>query len=209
MSSDGAWALSLVDKPRRQIVLQPTKSGESKPLPLDGVTPQNAWFFPGDSRFLVTGREDGHGQRLYVKDLAGGPPRPIGPEGGGVPWLSKPISPDGAWVFASGADGKIFLYRVEDGQARPLPGINAGDRPLQWAPDGRGIYVLERRKGTAFGVYRIDAATGRRDLWKEIVPSDTAGLFGISSLFIAADGKSYVYSYHRTLADLYLVSGLK
>jgi hypothetical protein len=34
-------------------------------------------------------------------------------------------------------------------------------------------------------------------------------LFGISSFFFAADGKSYVYSYRRALADLYLVSGLK
>jgi Tol biopolymer transport system component len=213
LSSDGAWALSLVGKPRQQIVLLPTKSGESKPVSLDGLTPQYAWFFPDDKRLLIAGHEPGQGQRLYVKDLTGGRPRQIGPQGirgftGRGFTGTKPISPDGEWIFASGDDGKISLYGVGNSQARLLPGANAGDRPLQWTADGRGVYVMER-KGNAFSVFRIEVATGRRDLWKEVVPPDTAGLFGISSFFFAADGKSYVYSYRRALADLYLVSGLK
>jgi dipeptidyl aminopeptidase/acylaminoacyl peptidase len=210
LSSDGAWALSLVGKQQRQIVLLPTKSGESKPVPLDGVTPQYAWFLRDDRRLLVAGYEPGHGQRLYVKDLAGGRPRPIGPEGvrGFTFYGTKPISPDGEWIFVIGANGKISLYGVENRQVRLLPGANAGDRPLQWTADGRGVYVMER-KGTVFSVFRMEVATGRRELWKEVVPPDTAGLFGIASFFIAADGRSYVYSYRRTLADLYLVSGLK
>ena len=145
--------------------------------------------------------------RLYVVDLSGGRPRPISPEGIRIRG-SKPVSPDGEQVFANGPDGKLYLYRVENGEARLLPGANVGDRPLQWTPDGHGVYVMER-KGTAFSVFRIDVATGRRSLWKEIVPPDPAGFWGITSFFVADDGRSYVYSYQRTLADLYLVSGLK
>jgi len=211
LSSDGAWALSLVGKQQqRQIVLLPTKSGESKHVPLDGVTPQYAWFLRDDKSLLVAGYEPGHGQRLYVKNLAGGRPRPLGPEGVSSFTFAgtKPISPDGEWIFARGDDGKISLYGVENRQARLLPGASAGDRPLQWTADGRGIYVMNR-KGNAFSIFRIEVATGLRDLWKEIVPPDTAGFSNISSFFIAADGRSYVYSYSRVLADLYLVSGLK
>ena len=208
LSSDGAWALSLVGKHQQQIVLLPTKSGESKPVPLDGVTPQYAWLFPDDKRLLVAGHAPGHGQRLYVKDLAGGRPRPVGPEGIRHSIGTKPISPDGEWIFAIGADGMISVYGVENSQAKLLPGAKPGDRPLQWTADGHSIYVMNR-KGTVFSVFRIEVATGRRDLWKEVVPPDTAGSFGISSFLIAADGRSYVYSYRRTLADLYLVSGLK
>jgi hypothetical protein len=69
-------------------------------------------------------------------------------------------------------------------------------------------FVMER-KGLTFSIFRLDVESGRRDLWKEIVPPDPAGFWGITSFFIAADGKSYVYSYMRTMADLYLVSGLK
>jgi hypothetical protein len=64
-------------------------------------------------------------------------------------------------------------------------------------------------KGLSFSISRLEVATGRRTLWNEIVPSDPAGFRGIASFLIAADEKSYVYSYSRTLADLYLVSGLK
>ena len=207
LSSDGAWALSVVGKPQRHIVLLPTKSGEPKPLSPDGVTPRWGWFFPDDRRLLVAGHEPGRGPRLYVKDLAGGRPRPITPEGIRIQ-ASKPISPNGEWVFANAPDGRLYLYAVTGGQARLVPGATATDRPLQWTPDGLSIYVMERT-GNAFKIFRLELATGRRELWKEVVPPDPAGLWGIASFFIASDGKSYVYSYSRTLADLYLVSGLK
>jgi Tol biopolymer transport system component/predicted Ser/Thr protein kinase len=206
LSSDGLWAITLVTKPRPQIVLVPTGSGDSKPIPTD-LTPRNAWFFPDGKRLLVSGEESEHGLRLYVMDLAGGRPRPITPEGIRIGY-SKPISPDGAWVFANGPDGKLSLYSIETGETKILPGAQAGDRPLQWSSDGRGVYVMAR-KGVSFSIFRLEVATGRRTLWKEIVPSDPAGFRGIQSFFIAADQRSYVYSYSRILADLYLVTGLK
>ncbi len=208
LSPDGLWVLSQTSKPPPQMVLVPTKSGESRPLPSDGLTLGAVSFFPDGQHVLVVGEEPGHALRLYVKDLAGGRPRPISPEGIRAPRGAKPVSPAGEWVFANGPDGKIYLYGVKNGEAKLLPGANAGDRPFQWTPDGRGIYVMER-KGAAFSVFRLDIATGRRDLRKEIVPPDPAGFGGITSFFIAADDRSYVYSYQRTLADLYLVSGLK
>ena len=41
------------------------------------------------------------------------------------------------------------------------------------------------------------------------MPPDPVGFWGIPSFFIAAADRSYIYSNQRTLADLYLVSGLK
>ncbi len=207
LSPDGLWVLSGVLSPRPQLVLVPTRSGEPRPIPVEGLVLQGFSFFPDGKRLLVGGREPGHGMRLFVMDLAGGRPRPISPEGIRLRG-SKPVSPDGERAFANGPDGKLYVYRVENGEASLLAGANPGDRPLQWTPDGRGIYVMER-KGTAFSVFRVEIATGRRNLWKEIVPPDPAGFSGITSFFIAADRRSYVYSYQRTLADLYLVSGLR
>jgi hypothetical protein len=42
-----------------------------------------------------------------------------------------------------------------------------------------------------------------------VVPADPAGLANIGPILITPDGKTYVYGSHRTLADLYLVEGLK
>ncbi|HKF41477.1 MAG TPA: protein kinase [Thermoanaerobaculia bacterium] len=208
LSRDGRWALSLVDIPYPpKIFLVPTGSGESKPIPLEGLTPRNAWFFPDGNRILVAGEEPGHRLRLYVKNLEGGTPRPVTPEGIRVT-AYRPISPDGGQIIASDPEGRIQLFPVPEGNAKVLPGAAAGDRPIQWTSDGRGVYVMQR-KGVLHSVSRIDVETGRRTLWKEIAPSDPAGFGGIRSLLIAGDETSYVYSHTRTLAELYLVTGLK
>lgn len=58
-------------------------------------------------------------------------------------------------------------------------------------------------------ITRVDLATGKRTPWKQIVPADAAGVDAIGGIAITPDEKSYVYSYGRTLSDLYVVEGLK
>jgi len=101
-----------------------------------------------------------------------------------------------------------MLYPVDGGTARDISGFVVGDLPIQWSPDGRSLYVLRRGELPA-RVFRLDPSTGRRDLWKEFVPSDPDGIVDINPILITPDGNSYVYSYRRALSDLYLVDGLK
>ena len=166
LSPDGLWVLSHASAPPGQPVLVPTKSGQPKPLSFQGLTAVGVAFFPDGKRLLVGGTEPGHGLRFYVGDLSGSRPRPITPEGIRPGRATKPISPDGQWVFANGPDGGLYLYPVESGQSKLLPGALPGDRPFQWTSDSRAVYVMER-KGVAFSISRVDVATGRRDLWKE------------------------------------------
>ena len=58
-------------------------------------------------------------------------------------------------------------------------------------------------------VYRLDLATGRRELWREWVPYNPAGVYFIRPPHFSSDGKSYAYSYRRTLSELFLADGLK
>jgi hypothetical protein len=46
-------------------------------------------------------------------------------------------------------------------------------------------------------------------LWKEIAPSDRAGVEAGFTLQITPDGKYYAYSFQRLLSDLYLIEGLR
>jgi hypothetical protein len=80
--------------------------------------------------------------------------------------------------------------------------------PSRWSPDGRALYVY-RRDELPTHVYRVDVASGRKELWKTIGPSDRAGVTGVGHIIMTPDGASYVYNYQRTLSDLYLVEGLK
>jgi dipeptidyl aminopeptidase/acylaminoacyl peptidase len=168
---------------------------------------QWANWFPDGKRILFAGSETGHRLRLYVEDLDGGGPRAIAPEGTFIATGSQSISPDGTQVAAL-QNGALALLPVAGGPARPVPGLSPGDLLSRWSADGRLLYVF-RRTELPVRLYRVDPATGRKELWKEIGPPDTAGVTGIGHFMLTADGASYVYNYVRTLSDLYLVEGLR
>jgi hypothetical protein len=50
---------------------------------------------------------------------------------------------------------------------------------------------------------------GKREPWKELSPTDPAGVHAIGTVHITPDGKSYVYGFGSTLGDLYLAEGLR
>ncbi len=90
----------------------------------------------------------------------------------------------------------------------PIPGIARGELPVRWSADGDKLYLF-RHEDAAATVFQLDVRTGRRVLWKRLVPSDPSGVREILSAVVAPDLKSYVYTYNRTLSELYLVEGLK
>ncbi|HTO88643.1 MAG TPA: protein kinase [Thermoanaerobaculia bacterium] len=208
LSPDGKWALAINARSEpAQIVMLPTGAGEPRQITHDNLNHQRAIFFPDGKRVLFSGNEPGRGTRLYVQDLVGGQPQAITPEGIRL-WRSRPISPDGKSVIARGPEGKVYLYSVSPEEPRPVPGLEAGEIPVQWSPDGRFLYVY-RRGDVPARVFRVDLASGKRELWKELQPGDTTGLEEVANVWLTPDGKGYVYNHIRTLSDLYLAEGLK
>ncbi len=210
LSPDGRWALTRLPHPTAPFVLLPTGTGEPKPLKRQeiGSSYPAAWF-PDGKRILFAGKEAGRGVRFYVQSLEGGKPRPITPEGPAMGFFSGvAISRDGRFVAAVGPNRKAALFPVDGGEPRPIPAIADEEVPLRWSGDGRSLYVSKFRELPA-RVFRIDLDTGRRVLWKELMPADPAGLEAIINILLTPDGKSYAYTYSRSLSDLYLVEGLK
>jgi len=206
LSPDGKWVISGFPRPPVQLAIFPTGAGEARPLTHDTINHVRARWFPDGKRVLFLGNEPEHGVRLYVQDVAGGKPRAISPEG--VSATQFAISPDGKLVAAVGPDQKGYLYPVDGGDPRPIPGFPVGDTPAGWAGDGRLLFIYRSGELPA-KVYRLDLATGQKQLWRELMPADTAGVTSISPVLITRDAKNYVYEYSRTLSDLYLVEGLK
>jgi hypothetical protein len=64
---------------------------------------------------------------------------------------------------------------------------------------------------SAVELFRLNLTTGRREPWKKLEPADPVGMIGIqpAAVRITPDGRSFVYSYWKTLTELYLVDGLK
>jgi Tol biopolymer transport system component len=205
-SPDGKWALSVV-KPTtdRQIALLPIGAGQVRLLPKEGLAVRAGAFLPDGKRLLLGASEEGRRERIFVRDLEGGKPRAVSPEG--YRGFFRAISPDGKFLPVRGPDQRFYLYPVEGGEPAPLPGLGTLDVIARWSADGK-LYVF-RRGDLPLKVYRLDVATGRKDLWKTLMPSDAAGIGSIVPVIPTPDGSSYVYTYARTLSDLYLVEGLR
>ena len=141
-----------------------------------------------------------------MHDIDGGAPRPITPEQI-EPFL---VSPDGSFALASGPDRarSMALYPLNGGPPRAVQGLDRSDTPVQWSSNPNEIFVLTH--GVPARVFRFNLQTGRRTLWRELSPSDPAGLIDAAEdLRITPDGRTYVYKYYRNLSDLFLVSGLR
>jgi serine/threonine protein kinase len=206
VSPDGRWVITNLPSPPAQLLLLPTGPGEAKPLTHDSINHSQSKWLPDGRRFLFSGKEPGHAARIYLQDLSGGKPTPISPEG--IDPLVLVLSPDGQQVVGIGSDEKAYSYPVAGGEPRAVPGIELGEQPLEWSADAKAIYVYKPGDLPA-KVYRLDLSTGHKTLWKELMPSDSAGVSRIGPILLTTDGKSCIYGYHRILSDLYLVEGLK
>jgi len=205
LSPDEKWAVVRPNVAPAPLLLLPTGVGEAKPLFEDSINHVWARWLPDGKQLVFSGNEAGHGVRFYVEPVEEGKPRPISPEGVNPVVV---ISPTGDFIASNGPDSKIYLYPVAGGEPRPVPGTQPGEIATGWSADGRRLYVYRFGEIPA-KVVQIDLTTGARTPWKELVPSDAAGIDTIRGVEIAPDAKSYVYGYIRTLSDLYLVEGLK
>ena len=201
LSPDGKWAAVRLHG-REGLTFLPTGAGEARTVATGEINVYLARWLPDGRRLLIGGIIAGREGRLYVLEASGGALRPITPEMTGI----GAVSPDGKWVATIGHDGH-FLYPVDGGERRPLPGMDRDEWPVQWSEDGAAVYV--RHEGQIpLPVLRVDVRTGRKETWKELYPPDPAGVVWMDPL-VTPDGSGYVYTYHRLLNDLYLVDGLK
>jgi serine/threonine protein kinase/Tol biopolymer transport system component len=206
LSPDGKWVVAQTQDSPSQLKLLTTGAGEPKDLTNDKINHNWAHWFPDGKRLLYSGNEPGKGVRLYVYSLDSGQSQPITPEG--VNGTAFVISPDGQWVAGIGPDQKGYLYPAAGGEARVIKGLNPGEQPITFSSDTRSLYIYQPGELPA-RVDHLDLQTGKRTLWRELMPSDPAGVETIGPILMTPDAKTCVFGYHRMLADLYLVEGLK
>ncbi|MGA7634233.1 MAG: winged helix-turn-helix domain-containing protein, partial [Terriglobales bacterium] len=204
LSPDGKWASTIVSN--AHLVLLPTGAGTAKQIDQGDI--QRYWYgaywMPDGKQIVFSGNRAGHAVQCFAQDVDGGKPRPVTPEG----VIFCEVSPDGKLIAGNGlTGGGGWLYPMEGGQARPIPGLLAGES-FAWTSDPRWLYVYERKQSPV-EVYRLNVLNGQRRFFREMTPPDVAGLHGISFIHFSSDGRAYVYSYTRLLSELYLVKGLK
>ena len=166
-----------------------------------------AWL-PDSRRIVAFGHKEGQSTRGYVQDINEGAPRAFTAEGvSTVKWWSLPISPDGTRVLALSADLVPTIYRIDDGTAEPVRGLQPGELPVRWTEESQSL-IVAKGGGFPWVIERLDIASGRRTPVREIRAHEAAGL-RLSLFAITPDGRHYVHSYSRLLTDLFVVDGLR
>ncbi len=206
LSPDGKWVLGLTMSSPAQLILLPSGAGEPQQITHDGLYHSWARWLPDSQGIVFTAKQEGHGARIFVQKSINGTATPVSPEG--VDPLVMALAPDGSQVAGVGPDGKAYLYSLTGGPTKAVSGFLPSEQPIEWSADGKSLYVYQPGEFPA-KVYQLDLTTGKRILWRSLAPADPAGVSQIGPIVMTPNGSSYIYGYHRTLSDLYLVEGLK
>jgi hypothetical protein len=221
LSPDGRWFVqsigSIFQGPDSwqgsRLRLVPTGPGETREVAFPDLVVQWAGWLPDGQRLLLTARERARPLRVFVAGLDGKELRAITPEGvfpraAATHGWTRAVS-DGRRLAVEGPSGVVTLYSVDGtDEPREVPGLEPAFHAVRFADDGRSLFVVAHQ-GTPTRLFRVDIATGRRALVRELMPPDQVGVTTFTGAFVSADSRAYAYDYRQVLGNLYLAEGLR
>lgn len=203
LSPDGRYIAAKINVPE-ELVLHPVKAGEVIHIPKGAIEHYDrAVWFSDNKRLLFNANETGKGRRCYVQSIDSTEIKPVTPEG----IAGTILSPDDKWLVATNVERKNIRINIETGEIKPIENLDPADDVIRWDGTGKGLFVY-RPLAFPLRIFKLDPDTGKRELLREISPSDLSGIMGNPYVFMTGDGKNYVYGLRRYLYDLYLTEGL-
>ena len=79
--------------------------------------------------------------------------------------------------------------------------------PIAWTRDSQWIFAYGKGLALPMPIFRVSVKTGHSEPWKQVAPVDREGVTMLAHVLVAQDGKSYYYSHHRNLSELFIVDG--
>jgi dipeptidyl aminopeptidase/acylaminoacyl peptidase len=207
LSPDGQWAATFNLDRTTEMVLVPTGIGEPRSIRPEGIE-RILWgvWLPDGQRIAILANEPGHAVRGYILDLEDPRPVPFTAEGQ-LAW-GIIAAPDGRTALGQAPDGSWMRFPIGGGAPEPLPAIRPTERRvLNFSESGEEVYTFERNELLG-RIWKVNLATGAREIWRELAPLDRSGVLVQGAAAITRDGAAYAYSYSLTLGTLHLVKGL-
>jgi len=202
LSPDLKWVTATI--PSGQEVLIPTGAGEQQALSFPGLTGARIRaFLPDGTGYVVSGFETGNRRRIYTYSLALHKLQPISPEGVEGSADEFFVSPDGSQVVFS-ASNRATILPLKGGEPRKAD-LEPADRLAGFAADSHAVFVLHEGGHTPAAIYRVDLATGKRSLLRELVLPEG---YSIDSLRVTPDGRRYAWMRSSKLSELYMAEGI-
>jgi len=209
VTPDGKYAISFLPSQPTKLRILPTGAGETRIL---DVTPVHvdryliSWM-PGAKEFVFLGHEGEAPLRGYRVSLDGGPARALTNQPGAHFW--NLVSQDGKFVLQASSMAnepeQSEIVELATGRVRPAH-LQQGDEAIEWDQDGAHAFVVVRNGYGQATIFRVDLASGKREVWKQIRPVDPAGILSLRSFFVTPSASAYTYSAARALSSLYVYS---
>jgi serine/threonine protein kinase/dipeptidyl aminopeptidase/acylaminoacyl peptidase len=198
-SRDDRWIATRRTTAGDTVFLQPTGPESPRQVGITGVQqPVNVFgWYPDDRALLVCGVRTGDTmRRCYRWPIDGGSGEPVtGPSEG-----AALLSPDGSEVLVG---GRRFTSATDTG--RVVPGLlerlaPAGSFLVRWSTDGRSIFIYT----AGFRVERIDAVSGRSELFADLTPARGSAVVEVSQVAVSDDERRYVYATTTYASTLFI-----
>jgi len=201
LSPDANWVVTLPDDDPFRLNLVPLTPGQPRVVSGHGLQYEFARFFPAGDRLLVGGSMAGAPERMFIQPLAGGKPLPLRTD----VFLTYPaISPDGQRVAGMDAGGRLVVLPVEGGDPQVIAsGVQRA--VVHWSRSGNSLLV--QSDSIPARLLHVDLQTGQFEPWKELAPSDLAGVSLIWPALVSQDERTVVYSYRQELSELFVADG--
>jgi Tol biopolymer transport system component/tRNA A-37 threonylcarbamoyl transferase component Bud32 len=211
LSPDGKWVAGLAGNANNGELLPmsifPTGPGEVRTIAgSEGAQRFAAWTPDRKSVVFAKLEKDGK-SRAYIAAIDGGAPKPVTPSGEDYLAVCRKTSPDGKSFYAVRSPGRVrVLFPIDGGAPQTIPGLVPQDFLITPSADGRSIYVSQRGDlKTGAPVFKVDLASGKRELVMTILPADRSGVQGFDTTTITPDGQTIAFSYTRILSTLYIL----
>ena len=203
LAPDGQNVITMSNANHNQLQVVPVGAGQQKVINGQSIEYQSVQYLPDSQGIVAIGKERDKPLRLYVQDLKGGSPTPL-PVDVQPFWIA--VSPDGKSIAGRSRDGKFVIQPLSGG---PPHVVEAGKPllPIRWTADGRRLFAFRTGSGVPNEVLTVDISTGGSEPFHEIKPSEPEAMVKLNRVVMSDDGKRIVYSYHRSLSELYIVSG--
>jgi dipeptidyl aminopeptidase/acylaminoacyl peptidase len=206
ISPDNKWVTSILPSDTTKVLLLPTGIGETKTITAPKLHYRGATWASDGRRLIVRASESDRPLRFWVQDTAGGSPRAVTPEG--IDGLFVTVH-HSDYVSARDTTGAVRLYPIDGGEPKPVVGLTEADRVIGGSTDSDVVYVLPDTSAIPERIVKLSIATGRRQPFVTVSPTDPAGIVSLSRPIFSGDQKQYVYTQVRELSVLYVAAGLK
>src|SRR6267143_1775708 len=206
VTPDGKYAIAFVPSEPTKLRILPTGAGDTRTLDIAPIRADRnliSWM-PGGKEFVFLGHEGEAPLRGYRVSLEGGPAQALTNIPGAHFW--NRVSPDGKFLLEATNVGneqeRGVIVELATGKVRVAP-LLPGDQPVQWDQDGAHAFVVQKSDVEAT-IYRVDLASGKRQVWKQIRPADPAGILALRGFFVTPSGNAYSYAVSRAPSSLYV-----